>query len=73
MGIRQDPQDHALLPVLNVDHSELALHSLHVFGFDHGLPDLAFDLAGQLVVWSTVLSGFVIFFASFILKAIGIF
>ena len=24
----------------------------------------AFDLAGQLVVWSTVLSGFVIFFAS---------
>ena len=31
------------------------------------------SLAGQLVVWSTVLSGFVIFFASFILKSIGIF
>ena len=30
-------------------------------------------LAGQLVVWSTVLSGFVIFIASFVLKAIGIF
>ena len=30
-------------------------------------------LAGQLVVWSTVLSGFVIFFASLVLKSIGIF
>ena len=49
LDIGQNPQDHALLPILNVDHAELALHSLHVFGFDHGLPYLAFDLAGQLV------------------------
>ena len=30
-------------------------------------------LSGQLVVWTTVLSGFVIFIASFILKQIGVF
>ena len=29
--------------------------------------------AGQLVVWTTVLSGFTIFFVSFLLKAIGVF
>ena len=31
------------------------------------------ELAGQLVVWTTILSAFTIFFASFILKAIGVF
>ena len=30
-------------------------------------------LAGQLVVWTTVVSGFTIFLISFILKAIGVF
>ena len=30
-------------------------------------------LAGQLVVWTTLLSGFVIFLASFVLKLVGIF
>ena len=30
-------------------------------------------LAGQLVIWTTVISAFSIFFASFILKAVGIF
>ena len=30
-------------------------------------------LSGQLVVWTTILSGFVIFIASFILKQVGIF
>lgn len=31
------------------------------------------SLSGQFVVWTTLLSGFVIFFASFILKLVGIF
>ena len=31
------------------------------------------DLAGQLVIWSTLASGFTVFLASFILKSVGIF
>ena len=31
------------------------------------------DLAGQLVIWSTLISGFTVFLASFILKSVGIF
>ena len=31
------------------------------------------DLAGQLVVWTTLVSGFTVFLASFILKSIGVF
>ncbi len=31
------------------------------------------DLAGQLVIWSTLASGFIVFLASFILKSVGIF
>lgn len=35
--------------------------------------DANVTLSGQLVVWTTILSGFVIFIASFILKQVGIF
>ena len=31
------------------------------------------DLAGQIVVWSTIVSGFTIFLTAFILKAVGVF
>jgi len=31
------------------------------------------DLAGQLVVWTTLVSGFTIFIAAFVLKSLGIF
>ena len=31
------------------------------------------DLAGQLVIWSTLVSAFTVFLASFLLKSAGIF
>lgn len=47
--VGQNTQDHALLAVLNVDHSELLLHGLDFLGGYNRLPDLTLDLLGQLV------------------------